>query len=228
LEALEAVVASTDRLQRLAIVIRKSSVQSRNLKAATFVAKDEEGNDFGDFAIFMVKHRYKAASEALCEQLGASISLRRKRFLYRQKHQKKLAHKRQNRVPETQPTPLVDRRIGSVLQQELSQSSNVLAPPRASQPKTLQHTAPSETNPSILDSKVFRKTPLDYKTSPSIISTGSSIQDSALEYPQTPAFRQGQRECVCPYCCELLPTAKLRDKRWWRSVDSIPTFCYLS
>ncbi|KAL1967098.1 hypothetical protein VTN77DRAFT_3622 [Rasamsonia byssochlamydoides] len=216
-EALEAVEASIDRLQRLAIVIRKSSTQSRNLRAKAFVPEDDEGS-FEDFAIQMVKHRYKEANGTLCEQLGASIALRRRRFLYKWKHQQKLAYRRQSQVPETIRQP--PSTTGSQTASELPR----VPPPffifkrhRFSQLKMSQLAQPpSETNAWTLDSKIFRNVLRDHKLPSSMVSTGTSIQDNALEYPRAPAFKPGQKECICPYCSELLPTTKLNNGRWWR------------
>ena len=91
------------RLQRISSAIRKSSAQSRNLRAANFIEKDDEGNiisvDFEKHAIRMVQYRFNNATESICELLVICISLRRNRFLYRKRHQEKLAAKR--RAPKS-------------------------------------------------------------------------------------------------------------------------------
>jgi hypothetical protein len=52
--------------------------------ALAFVSQGEDAH-FEEFAIRIMKDQFRDASEMLIEQLGESISLRRKRFLYKRK-----------------------------------------------------------------------------------------------------------------------------------------------
>ena len=213
---LEIIEATIDRLQKLAIIIRKSSTESRRVRAATLIQGDAD--NFEEFALRMVKHRYKDADEMLCEQLSASIALRRRHFIYNQRHQQKLEYKRQNHVPEARQAPIICSRTAFTSQ----------GPPRlwtflkgAPQLIIPHHAPPSQTNASILDSKKARNFfSCDYKPDISTISAGVTIQDKSVEYPLAPMLKKGQKECICPYCSELLPASKLGSRSWRRHVDA--------
>jgi hypothetical protein len=82
---LQAIERAIDRLYRLSLVIRQPS---------RYTLRDDEGNDinesFAAFARHLVDHRFPAAPEFLRARLSYGIVIRRKRFLYRQSHQRKL------------------------------------------------------------------------------------------------------------------------------------------
>ncbi|KAF3097290.1 hypothetical protein TWF102_003952 [Orbilia oligospora] len=232
-EVIEAASASLDRLQNLATVIRKSSAQSRNLRSKALSSDDEL--NFKDFVLRVLKHRFKEANGSLCEQVAESVALRRKQFDYKIRHQGKLA------------CPVVE--LGhSNPRPELSMAGtkhHLVAPQRnygkldtaTREPKRLRliaplgrpcAVAPSETNASTLDTKLFRKTFPVHKAPRSIVSQGTSVQDVDLEYPPPPALALEHRECTCPYCCEILLSAHTKNERWWRhhiDTDLEPYSC---
>ncbi|KAK6354420.1 hypothetical protein TWF730_008825 [Orbilia blumenaviensis] len=222
-EAIDGVSASLDRLQTLAIAIRKSSTQSRNIRSKAFSGGDNESN-FRDFVLTILKHRFKEANGSLCEQLAESIALRRKQFSYRIQHQEKLARSTtqldslssqaehpivagtKHRLPMQ---PIENLGIDKRESKRLRFASPVFSSAR-------YFVAPSQTNASTLDTKVFRKILLEPKAPRSIVSQGTFVQDSKLEYPPPPATATEQRECTCPYCCEILTSTLARQEEWWR------------
>ncbi|EGX50304.1 hypothetical protein AOL_s00076g68 [Orbilia oligospora ATCC 24927] len=232
-EVIEAASASLDRLQNLATVIRKSSAQSRNLRSKALSSDDEL--NFKDFVLRVLKHRFKEANGSLCEQVAESVALRRKQFEYKIRHQGKLAR------------PVVE--LGhSNLRPEPSMAGtkhHLVAPQRnygeintaTREPKRLRliaplgrpcAVAPSETNASTLDTKLFRKTFPVHKAPRSIASQGTSVRDVDLEYPPPPALALEHRECTCPYCCEILLSVHTKNERWWRhhiDTDLEPYSC---
>ncbi|KAL1638136.1 hypothetical protein SLS58_008973 [Diplodia intermedia] len=109
-ERLHGIEQTIDRLYRLSVVIRRPSIANQNVKAANFPIKDEEGNEYGDafynYALQLVTHRCQSADQVLRERLARSITLRRKRFLYRQKHQEKLDFKNHEGAEETSARPI--------------------------------------------------------------------------------------------------------------------------
>jgi nucleoside phosphorylase len=228
-QAIQAAGASIDRLHILANIIRKSSAQSRNLRARAFAGEEDEEN-FEQFALLMVKYRFKEASESLCEQLAMSMAMRRKQFVYKLKHQNKLAFQvkktnvrrpaiaygeRNTERHSEQPVPTLSV---SLQEQEVNDASET----------RIKNLAPSQTNASTLDSKLFRQMLRDSKPPPSTASAGTSIHDVKLDYPPPPITRESQKECICPYCCEILPTAKVKTDRWWKKhvdADLEPYVC---
>ncbi|OJJ42552.1 hypothetical protein ASPZODRAFT_20323 [Penicilliopsis zonata CBS 506.65] len=232
-EAIQASGASIDRLHTLAVVIRKSSAQSRSLRAKAFASEDDKEN-FEQFALTILKHRFKEAAGPLCEQLASSIAMRRKQFIYKSKHQKKLAFQKTTRTPNTTANAQNPTTPHTTRETEGHDSPSTLNPEPSLSSQGFQHTpralpsrfAPSQTNASTLDPKQFYR--LLQNPPPSIASKGTSIRDTKLDYPPAPTIREGQKECVCPYCCEILPTAKAKNDRSWRhhvDADIEPYVC---
>jgi hypothetical protein len=218
-ESVETTKESIDRLQTLAMVLRKSSIQSRNIRAKAFASEDDDGS-FELFALTIIKHRYKEINGSLCEQLAASLAVRRRRFVYKSRHQSKLAYNNYVNAKESSVIEHAARQLVQPRQtQKRIQPSELPAkniPFR--QEEQLIGPAPSQTNASTLDSKAFRRILYDSaaKSPFSIISRGTSIHDEKLDYPPPPIVTRGHNECTCPYCFELLPAAKVRNDRWWR------------
>ncbi|KAL4862580.1 hypothetical protein BDV12DRAFT_41942 [Aspergillus spectabilis] len=227
-ETLQAVSESLDRLQRLAVIIRKSSAQSRNVRTRAFAEEEDEEN-FEQFAWLMVKHRFKEASESLCEQLANSIAMRRRAFVYKAKHQKKLAFRatttnvRQSVIAYGSRSTEYQHEPSSPMPPLSSQVPLNDAPER----RTI-NPAPSRTNASTLDTTLFRHLLRDYKPPSSLVSKVTSFQDMKLDYPPPPIVREGQKGCICPYCCEILPAVKVNNDRWWKNhvdADLEPYVC---
>ncbi|KAE8383465.1 hypothetical protein BDV26DRAFT_251788 [Aspergillus bertholletiae] len=226
--AIEATTAGIDRLQTLAIMIRKSSAQSRKTKATT-LGGDEEGEHFESFAVTILRHRFREAPGSLCEQLAASIAMRRKRFLYNAKHQRKLTFNTSIGVKDTRPVSASHQAIQHITPSKRMPSSTSFSPD--SMP-TFKHStgkhAPSQTNASTLNSQAFRNLLRNYKPPPTLASGGTSIRDPTFDYPPPPKVEKGQKECTCPYCCELLSTDKTKHNRWWKNhvdTDLEPYIC---
>ena len=114
-QRLHGIEQTIDRLYRLSVAIRRPSIVSQNAKAANFPIRDEDGNDvgeqFADFALTWITHQFPEAPPVLRERLAKSVTLRRKRFLFRQSHQKKLGLKSFLTTPprpERSPSPGLD------------------------------------------------------------------------------------------------------------------------
>ncbi|KAF4627635.1 hypothetical protein G7Y89_g10517 [Cudoniella acicularis] len=218
LQALKAAESTIDRLQRLSIAIRRSATLSRNSKAAEFKEKDENGNDksqaFELYATRIVQHRYKNASEGLCKLLGASMSLRRKRFLYFKRHQQKLALQQQLAVlPETHLPDILTRLQGDA-REGVIPSEN--APPTKPEAPTVSRTNLfSHTTASALDPDRFKMVAFTAKTS-STRSEGVT-QDFNIEFPPAPKIPEDVKEFECPFCCLVLSSEIALTEKKWRS-----------
>ncbi|RVD83559.1 uncharacterized protein DFL_007943 [Arthrobotrys flagrans] len=232
-EVIEAASASLDRLQNLAIVIKKSSARSRNLRSKALSSDDEV--NFKDFILKVLKHRFKEANGSLCEQVAESIALRRKQFDYKIRHQRKLACGTTDLGPfNSPPEPSM---TGTKHRLAVPQTDHGEMDIDTRKPKRDRYIAPhggpcavvpSETNASTLDTKVFRETLPGHKTPRSIVSQGTSVRDLDQEYPPPPASALEQKECTCPYCCEILLSAQAKNERWWKhhvDTDLEPYSC---
>jgi hypothetical protein len=108
IQAVDDIISS---LHRLSATIRRAAVRDRNSKVANFIEKDEEGENinivFQENITRIIKLRFPDASEALCEKLEESISLRRRRVLYSRRHQVKLAVKPRVPAPIQRIIPVV-------------------------------------------------------------------------------------------------------------------------
>ncbi|KAK6497863.1 hypothetical protein TWF481_012262 [Arthrobotrys musiformis] len=226
-EAIEAASESLDRLQNLAVVIKKSSARSRNLRSKALTDDDEI--NFKGFILRVLKHRFKEANGTLCEQVAESIALRRKQFDYKMRHQEKLAHNtcRNDSSPSSNlhPRPsepliagtkhrlVVPQMRSGQIDIDTREPKRLRLLPLSSSPYAI---ALSETNASTLDTKMFRKIFPTHKPARSIVSQGTSIRDLKLEYPPPPFLALEQRECSCPYCCELIRSAHATNEKWWK------------
>ena len=83
------------RLSRVSSVIGKASGQLRNLRATKFIERDSTGRgvsaELEECFKQMVRSRFSKATQSICELVGISIALRRKRFLYERRSKQALA-----------------------------------------------------------------------------------------------------------------------------------------
>ena len=84
--ALRAIENDIGLLYGLSNAIRKASIESQNLKAATmFKIEDDDTSELfkEKFSADLLKRKFPNSSEIIRERLASAILLRRKRFLYR-------------------------------------------------------------------------------------------------------------------------------------------------
>ncbi|KAK6529892.1 hypothetical protein TWF281_009046 [Arthrobotrys megalospora] len=228
-KAVKSITASLDRLQTLAIVIRKSSAQSRNLRSQAFHGNGTK--NFEEFVLAVLKHRFKEANGSLCEQLAESIALRRRRFEYNRQHQSKLASIATDRSVELVEDIFGQLKIGRKQGSHGGDTSSRVGP-QTVHPSNRHYIMPGALEQvdiaSTIIPGIFRKTLAAYKPPQSLISRGTSVVDVRLEYPPPPTHDPKQKECSCPYCCEILPFVRVSDERWWRhhvDADIEPYSC---
>ncbi|CZT10392.1 uncharacterized protein RAG0_14884 [Rhynchosporium agropyri] len=180
-----------DRLYRLSVAIRRPSIISQNAKAVNIVIRDEDGTDvsqqFTDFALNWITHHFREAPLTLRERLAKSVTLRRKRFLYRQSHQLKLGAK-----ATLTPSPQLKRPDSLGLDAESTIVARTVVDGhvhknqnrRNSLPKAV---LPSQTSASRVSDKfrtddVFETTPCKTPT----VFSGAFIQQGAVSIPDPP------------------------------------------
>jgi hypothetical protein len=211
-----------DRLFRLSLLIRLSSRSSQNEKAERFIMRDEDGNDmndsFAEFARQIVDHCFPEAPEFLRAKLSNGIVIRRKRFLYRRRHQEKLFG-----VDVSKETMRQDSRHGDQIEEidvtvRASKLKNEASPVEMLAPKLsrLRASNPSHTSASAVTQQSL---PLD-----TVLEDAGSNQTTAftatpssgapLELPRPPRPAVGSKEFECPYCCLILPIKESKASHW--------------
>jgi len=213
-----------DKLIKLAEAIRASGVRSRAARAARY--EHIEGNvnytaEFeSSFLPLVLKHRFKL-EEPLLGRFVNAISLRRRRFLYQSKHQKRLAYGH-----DVQFSPFKTIESGPQLQLATT------AP--KSTPETLKAMPPAR-NETVTDNKTEAPTQATtfrleqkLKVPSRIISASTKFEASEVNLPPPlplPSARATHFEC--PYCCILVPVSK-RESRLWKQhliADLQPFLC---
>jgi hypothetical protein len=225
---LQGIEKAIDRLYRLSLIIRQPSRSAQNEKAERFTMKDDDGNDinesFAEFARHIMDHRFPGAPEFLRAKLSYGIVIRRKRFLYRQSHQRKLSGVSMFKEGEQKDDILayniedVESTVrASKVTDDLS-PADMLAP-EFPQSRTF---APSHTSASAIPEQPLPLTTAleDAKSNQSTAFTASPSLSAPVELPRPPKPAIGSKEFECPYCCLILPIKQSKALRW-RYVNSI-------
>jgi hypothetical protein len=201
------------------VAIRRPSIISQNAKAANFVIRDEDGNDvgeqFADFALTWITHQFPEAPPVLRERLAKSVTLRRKRFLYRQSHQKKLGMKSFLTPPprperslspglDADSTVIARTVVENTVQGTHSKHNNLL------KPRLLSQTSASKVSGKFRPEDIFEQTP---SRTPTVFS-GAFTQQGSISIPDPPKPAAGSKEFECPYCCMMLPMKEAMRSQW--------------
>lgn len=206
-----------DRLYRLSVAIRRPSIVNQNVKAANFQLKDEEGNECGDafynYALEVVAHKCQHADQPLRETLARAITLRRKRFLYRRKHQEKLSFKDESEDEESSPQPI-------------SKDEGVLITSHRGSPKSPKETeagklpAGQRPPPSHTSASLFSKARFDGVAILESTSIATTVKNPPSEHignvqvPPPPKILSGSKEFECPYCFLVVGISEAKPAQW--------------
>ncbi|OCL12400.1 hypothetical protein AOQ84DRAFT_437031 [Glonium stellatum] len=229
-DRLRVIEQTVDKLFRFSIAIRKPSLAAQNLKADSRAIKDEEGNDISSnfelFAREFVRRRFPDAHPILQDRISKAMLLRRRRFVYRQRHQYKL----ENKGPSA----------------NVAKITRLWAQSQASYPTTLkaenesphlaailsnhkeEATVLSCTSASAFPRNRFRADSVlapSTKASTAIYAYGNHAD--AVQIPPPPKLLPLSKEFECPYCCIILPVKEAAPIRWRRHVlgDLEPYVC---
>ncbi|PMD20214.1 hypothetical protein NA56DRAFT_574238, partial [Hyaloscypha hepaticicola] len=231
-QRLHGIEQTIDRLYRLSVAIRRPSIISQNAKAANFTIKDEDGNDVGeqfkDFALTWITHQFPEAPPVLRERLAKSVTLRRKRFLFRQSHQKKLGMKLFLTPPprparsaspglDAESTVMARTVVENPVPDTHKKHNNLL------KPRLLSQTSASKVSGKFRTEDIFEPTP---SRAPTVFS-GAFTQQGSISIPDPPKPAVGSKEFECPYCCMILPIKEAVRSHWTRHVlnDLEPYVC---
>lgn len=217
-----------DRLFRLSLLIRQPSRSSQNEKAERFVMIDDDGNElnesFADFARKIVNHCFPDAPEFLRAKLSNGIVIRRKRFLYRRSHQKKLLG-----VDISKEAIQKDLRYGDQVEEtdatvRASKFTDELSPVDTLATKFLRSKI---SNPSHTSASALQKQPLplntvleDTRSNQTTAFTATPSSSAPIELPRPPKPAPGSKEFECPYCCLILPIKESRASHWRYVIEN--------
>lgn len=214
-----------DRLFLLSQAIRAPAKLSPHEMGAKGVMRDEEGNEnemeFRHYAYEVLKHRFPDASELLHNRLASAITFRRRRFLYRSRHQTKLSRPYHgssiNLASIGASTDFGDRTtitVGRASQVKLTAAAGRRRTRAAGvAPSQLSRTSASEFKASHFDKKPI----FDSKSGFATTVQHTPKHNSSVAVPDPPPVLAGSKEFECPYCCLMVPQ-ETRSPTQWRLV----------
>ncbi|KAK0659786.1 hypothetical protein QBC41DRAFT_262105 [Cercophora samala] len=211
--ALDAVREAIERLQRLASVIRRSSMGSLASRVKAYALKLDPGeiSEFERIAFLFVKGRLDGVSESLARQLASSISFRRLKLLYVRRHHQKLATPRRDRPSDAPVLPLAQSKQERRFPISVSNFPAQNAPSRST--LDMRKYAPSHTNPSILDQSKFRK---EFSKPASVLDNATvSLFGQGYSIPSPPKIEDGTAFCKCQWCACEIKASDLERHGWW-------------
>ncbi|RMJ10266.1 hypothetical protein CDV36_010103 [Fusarium kuroshium] len=216
--ALKAVQEAIDRLQRLGTMIRRSStvtIASR-VKNYAFKADAAENDEFNKLILLRVKGILPGISESLAIQLLESISHRRLRLLYQQRHQRKLERQRPGRSNQSlsREPEMENQKSDPPPQPVISKSSQRKAAGMASVYSKSQ--PESGTAHSTFDLAAFQNYQSQEDSVPPDNITVTSVAQG-YSYPRPPRPQEGSKHIRCDWCFEEITDSQLQKPGWWRS-----------
>ncbi|KAH7254601.1 hypothetical protein B0J15DRAFT_558854 [Fusarium solani] len=230
-EALRAISAVLQRLDRLGATIRKYSASSLSSRVKAFAEQDND-EEYRLLAKNIITFKYPTVPSSLHAQLAGSMAYRRLRLRYIRQHQLKTASK--------------DRRDSN----KRDHGDQSLSNPKRTNIK-LKQPAPKDRAAALRNQAVYRPkgntSSKDTETTPSTTAwtvrpTSSAIErvrrdDSKLvissskasttrmvgnldDYPEPPTHDQWSQDPKCPTCSRQLMEAELKGKKWRRHIDT--------
>ncbi|KAB5536166.1 CHAT domain-containing protein [Coniochaeta sp. 2T2.1] len=243
-EALDAVEATIDRLNRLGATIRKYSTADLENRVKAFTERHGDG-DYSRLARQIVHFKYRTATPSLQDQLAVSMANRRQRLRYIRRHQGKLGTPKgavsqpKEQAVEARPTTQVSRQLSGIPE---DRSDNATAGPSQTRQKQLDIRPAQKTLPRRMAARSDTKAS-GFKPTPSSIvrmqrdERGSVISSSKnsttffaedLEgFPDPPKTEASTVPPCCPFCGKPLEESDLKLGRWHRHVleDVQPFIC---
>lgn len=205
------------RLYRLSTIIRKPISFSENAKVARFIDKTDEGEDAKEYVSHIrwviQTRRHPGASAVLIDRLVDAVVLRRKKLLYRERHQQKLNQGTDREftmeltVPErTYPAKAPERNARPVPRQN-TPFLKVAATVKSSQTVPLSATEASSVN---------RQGLATYASSvaPSGMTRSAISRREQLDVPRPPRLQSETEEAICPYCFQIMKKTEMIGMHW--------------
>jgi hypothetical protein len=210
LQGLSAVEAAVNQLHSLGVAIRRSSIRTHTLNLSAVATAGEAAA-----CIELVKRRFKVDNrrkiKGLWNHLGTAVHARGKAMAYRQRHNLKIASKRDEKAGPTPSTQTGSHIPDSKEEQGTSKAST--------QPQRHEDTM-SGTAASVFDRASFdRNLNNNHRPTSRSTSQGSYVKDKDndvdwYDYPRAPALEKDAKEVPCKLCSEPLNASDLTEDMW--------------
>ena len=205
------------RLYRLSTIIRRPTSFSENVKVIRFIDKAHDGGVMEEYIShikWQIQFRHPNASPILAERLVNAVVFRRKKLMYRERHQQKLnqgvneAFLAEGLFQYSLDTPKVQERNTMKVAGHESRFLRVAATVKSSS-QTLPFSATQA-------SSVNRRGLASYARSAALSGmTGSAVaRRDQLDVPPPPRPESETEEAICPYCFEIVDKGKMARARW--------------
>lgn len=203
LEIIKAIEGALDRLNRLGIAIRQSSVTSRETRVKKFIEASSDYTVFKELAYIAVRTLYPEARDSLQDQLSTSMAERYAKVVSRRLQQQKLESRR------PRPRPSLHAIFEDVEMEEpvASDPHNVSWDPvdrmQGLTPFLETKSIFSSEPPSSADTQFVQARMMKTSTrSGSRRSRASSIQINRMNYPRPEQVIKNSKYLTCEWCFE--------------------------
>ncbi|KAI8712786.1 NACHT domain-containing protein [Fusarium sp. LHS14.1] len=230
-EALQAIMAVLQRLDRLGTTIRKHSASSLSSRLKSF-AEQENDEKYRLLATNIVAFKYPMATPSLRTQLVEAMTDRGQRLRYiRQRQQKTAAKDRQGLKTRNQHNPNTSNHKPSDFESDQPMSKTRAATlrdqgdSRSSGNTTSQDTGTTPSTDSwefLPTSSAMERTRCDGSKSviSSLEANTTRMVGDLNNYPEPPTHEEWSQDPKCPTCWSQLKESELEDKKWRRHVDT--------
>lgn len=210
-----------DRLYRLSAVIRKPVSLSEHTRVAQYIEKNKDNLDLEDFESYVkwqIRRWYPETTVKLIDRLSDAVVLRRRKLLYRERHQQKLNEGTEDWFIERNPESVY---LGSKAGRIGTSNVALASGPPARMRKTV---AFSDTKSSSIDGQALPA----YEKSVALSGITKFAVDrrQQLDIPAPPKPRAG-REAKCPYCSKFLTNEELKKDLWTLVLLPMSTTCVM-
>lgn len=223
------IMGSTDRLSRLAHVIR-AAAKTDEVERVQRWSQNREPDGFGELILAMIKQRFSSEKSSMAEslqlQLASSIIYRRNRLLYQARHEMKLrADRDEENYSESAPSVLLDstrrRALETIHEDPLEEQPSRISQP-ASQP-VQQAQSPSEMTRYTHTISPPRRGPESDAASFYSVNPHTTAQ-----YPKPPQLPPGHGQGICNLCGKMQPRKDLTEEARWRYARINTSFILLT
>ena len=207
-------------LYRLSAIIRKPTSFSENAKVTRFIDKAHDGGVMEEYVShvkWQIQFRHPNASPILAERLVNAVVFRRKKLMYRKRHQQKLnqgvddAFWVEDLFPNSLDAPKAPERDGMKVTRHDSPFLKVAA--------TVKSSSQTHTFSATQASSVNRRGLTSYARSAALsgMTKSAVARRDQLDVPPPPRPESETEEAICPYCFEIVDKGKMA-RAWWTSV----------
>ncbi|KAL4778459.1 hypothetical protein BJX76DRAFT_362718 [Aspergillus varians] len=241
LDRMKDIEGNLNQLVRLTVAIRKAGTQSRlqkadssfnpsrpqilalrlHLMAIILVHPGEDGSSNSSIRMLEEAHLDEVGLNPIQLRLIDANLRRRSRFLYAQKHARKLGV---GSHPGHSAPPI--RMSAQANQIPRSHATLTIRAPKTPTPE-FGHDGPAQstTTATAVDSPLEFNQKQEAKPPTTVIS----ITSSQIRYPRPPSISDAQRVFTCPCCCQSIPATMGRGNQWKKHLmaDLLPYTCIL-